>query len=360
MPHFGLFGHLATRFGASPENLATESLLFILESTAARRALLTFLAQAGDLRLEDRYRFRSQAAGDDDSIPDLVGIDGQGHQSLVIEAKFWAGLTARQPVQYLRRLPPQSPALLAFVAPSRRLGLLWAELRRRCAESGTTLSEMPGELADLKRAAVDGNHRLLLVSWRRLLGYLKQEVDGEGDEGTSSDIDQLAGLCERMDSEAYLPIPSEELTSGLGWRVIQYCQLVDELHSRLAADGLVGTSGRRATAGHAWYGRTGDVGSHVVMTAFSAHEWARTAETPLWMNVYGHGFSAPSEEVRERLLPLELEDPRRLFDVGNHLTVPLFVLPGAEHEDVLEDLHRQAVRVIRLLSGDDERPRLPD
>jgi hypothetical protein len=48
----------------------------------------------------------------------------------MIEAKFWAGLTDRQRVHYLRRLE-HNRALLLFVAPAQRLESLWPELERR-------------------------------------------------------------------------------------------------------------------------------------------------------------------------------------------------------------------------------------
>ena len=48
--------------------------------------------------------------------PDLVGLDRtMGKECVLIEAKFWAGLTDRQPKAYLDRLDP-GKALL-FVAP---------------------------------------------------------------------------------------------------------------------------------------------------------------------------------------------------------------------------------------------------
>ena len=77
MPSDSLFGHVALRFVSQQENLATEALAFVLgRSSAARHALHRTLrlasygvAAPGDEELS----FRTQAAGDDLAIPDLVG-----------------------------------------------------------------------------------------------------------------------------------------------------------------------------------------------------------------------------------------------------------------------------------------------
>src|SRR4051794_22579581 len=107
-----LFGHLALSFASHPENLATEGLHFVLDRSAeARRLFLRFLSQAGCPLPED-LAFQTQASSEDGAIPDLVGRDAAGAEAAVVEAKFWAGLTERQPNAYIDRLPESSGLLL--------------------------------------------------------------------------------------------------------------------------------------------------------------------------------------------------------------------------------------------------------
>jgi hypothetical protein len=97
--HRGLFGHLATKFGPHPENLATEALNYILAgSLASRRALIHFLAQAEIVLPPDLF-FRTQVHGDDSAIPDLSGVDADARRLVIVEAMFWAGLTEHPPVR---------------------------------------------------------------------------------------------------------------------------------------------------------------------------------------------------------------------------------------------------------------------
>jgi hypothetical protein len=92
-----LFGHLALRFASHPENLATEALAYILaESPTGRNAFVDFLGTFVEGLPRD-FTFRTQATGEGNEIPDLVGIDDLAHEVVIAEAKFWAGLTDNQP-----------------------------------------------------------------------------------------------------------------------------------------------------------------------------------------------------------------------------------------------------------------------
>jgi hypothetical protein len=114
--------------------LATEALHFILtHSTEGRHSFARLLSTFGD-RLPEPLHFKTQAGDEKGSIPDLVGLDGQGVEQAIIEAKFWAGLTPRQPLAYLDRLP--SSGLLIFLVPARRTDMLWHELLQRCRRAG--------------------------------------------------------------------------------------------------------------------------------------------------------------------------------------------------------------------------------
>src|SRR5688500_13595819 len=121
-----LFGHLARRFSSSPENLATESLLYILKrSLPAKSAFFRYLEQTGCTPLPDNLRLTSQSTDkDDQSIPDLVGFDAQNRPIFICESKFWAGLTGNQPVSYLKQLEKASGSLLLIIGPSKRVSLL--------------------------------------------------------------------------------------------------------------------------------------------------------------------------------------------------------------------------------------------
>ena len=98
-----LLGHIAFRTSAQTEYLATEAFTYILQKGSnARKAFLRTLRDYRPSIPED-LRFIGQDREESGGIPDVVGFDTKGTRFLIIEAKFWAGLTERQPVKYLCR-----------------------------------------------------------------------------------------------------------------------------------------------------------------------------------------------------------------------------------------------------------------
>jgi hypothetical protein len=282
-----LFAYLATRFAQHPENLATESLHYVLvRSAVARTALRRFIAQA-DVTLPDSLLYRTQAGCEDGTIPDLVGIDDVGREVLLLEAKFWAGLTDRQPIDYLNRLPTTVPGLLLFVAPARRFATLWPELVSRCKMAGVPLEPLKETGLGLLVVKVGNQRTLALASWSSLLGSLLVAMESEGETAAASDARQLIGLCERMDNESFLPVRSEELASSHGRRILDFCQLVDDVVDLAEESGLVSTDKLRASGGHGWYARNIWLAGCGCLLKFSARDWASERETPLWLEVWG-------------------------------------------------------------------------
>jgi hypothetical protein len=229
-----LFGHLALQFGSSPENLATEALHFILTRSAeARRSFARMLDAFGE-RLPEPLHFKTQAGDDKGAIPDLVGQDGGGVEQAIIEAKFWAGLTPRQPLAYFDRLPPAS-GLLLFLAPARRTDTLWHEMLQRCRRAGREVIGDEKLGPESRLARLHDGRRLGLTSWRATLDVLHAGLLQVGDTDAVADLLQLRGLTDRMDSDLFLPFTGEELTSSLGTRVLQLSQIVDRVVERMAA-----------------------------------------------------------------------------------------------------------------------------
>jgi len=350
MEKHSLLAQLATRFSTHPENLATESLVYILRgSQAARRGLLSFVRHLG-VTVPELVSFRSQEGSSEGSIPDLVGRDSNGNEVLIIEAKFWAGLTDSQPVAYLNRLPEPREAILVFVAPAQRLTILWGELISRCRDAHLVLGPEAQISAEVKCRRIGGHHSLSLVSWRALLSHLLNTLNAEGDSITISNVLQLQGLCDRMDDDAFLPIRSEELTSATASRYIQFCRLVDDVASRLISEGIVSVSGLKTSAGAGSYYRPMKIHCFGCYLHVNSEQWARRAYTPIWFSVQDQDWKL-TQSVRDALLPLELEDPTRVQEGNNELLIPLRIPLGVERPIVFESLLAQVCEIAGLLAG---------
>ena len=331
---------LATRFATSPENLATEALNFILATSAsARRAMLDLCRQLGCEDAVD-LAFATQATNDDGARPDLVGRTVTGSTPVVVEAKFWAGLTGNQPAAYLRKL--QDGGLLLFVAPAARADTLWQELLRRSGYDGGQDAPALAQVADTRRVRI-GSRVLALMSWRTLLAHL-HDASALAGEPVTADIRQLASLCDKMDSEAFLPLRAEELTSDLGRRVRQFCDMADRVTDLLVAKCFAEVKGLRATGGKGWFGRYMRFRGRGGFLHFDARRWARHGHSPLWLAVYGRGFDSCTVE------PDHLRAEGIVFYPSKgRCMVPLFLREGVELDAVIEDVLAQVRRVVGAL-----------
>ena len=92
-----LLAHLASRLTGRTETLATEALGYILgRSVAARRALRAMVSEGAN-DVGEIVSARTEVTGEENERVDLVGFDADGDERVLVEAKFWAGLTDNQP-----------------------------------------------------------------------------------------------------------------------------------------------------------------------------------------------------------------------------------------------------------------------
>lgn len=344
-----VLGYLATRFSAHPENLATEALLHIVgRSLVAKHALLTFFHQFGIILADDTL-FACQQACMDGSIPDLVGTDSRGKKRVIVEAKFWAGLTDNQPVNYLNCLPEDEPAILLFISPAMRLNILWSELLIRCRSSNIKMDpDQQQGLAEIKLRTIGKRQVLALTSWRVLLTHMANNLNAQGDLATLSDVLQLQGLCDRMDAEAFMPLRSEELTATTAIRLLQFRRIVDDVANSLISDRTASAYSRASDSGGTFY-RPLLLHGFRCYLQLSLDLWGRHRSTPIWLSVADSEWRLTTP-VREALAPLQRLEPPGVIEEGPRMFIPLPLVIGKELPEVVGSLITQVRQVASLLS----------
>lgn len=333
-----LFGHLALQFSTHPENVATEALCFILKSSAATsRAFITFIKTSG-VELDEPLTYISQPVGLDQSIPDIKCIGKDGSVRVIIENKFWAGLTENQPVTYLRELPDGQPGLVLFVVPEARMKSVWEELLLRCRSAGLetiVIRQMP----ELWVATVNAKNQLVLTSWSCLLSGLKASTLSAGDMESAASIAQLAGLCEAMDNEAFLPLRPDELTNmELPRRIVNYADLVFDIVAAAELKGYCDRKGCRATPYQYGSGTYLHIAGFTAWFGFNAAAWKRHELSPMWVH-FGPDYSPSGPDcsaiVREKLRTWRLSNPPRCFDFEGNVGVPILLQATVEKNRVI-------------------------
>jgi hypothetical protein len=268
----------------SEEDLATTALAHVLaRSAAATAAFNAALGLDAQTRWSPQHFFDE---GDDQrGRPDLVGKT-RGEVRAFVEAKFHAGLTAAQPVRYIRALP--AGGHLAFLVPESRLGYLSQEVRRRLAEGGATPTDADNRSSTWDVVLEDGSlRRLSMLTWRSMLSRLDGALGHAEELAARIDLSQISQLAEEIEDQAYVPIASEQLTSSEIPRIM--LQVIDLL--RLLQDALVGVGyevvGRHDANVAGWSGFVVKRGDQRLRWAVNSSitAWRDFGITPFWLTL---------------------------------------------------------------------------
>ena len=341
-----LLAYLIPRLTSRGEDTATDALAFILNKSPACRETLDFLLRDGDFHMDSLTNFQTQVTYEDGSRPDMVGYDGDGMKRLLVESKFWASLLQGQASGYFGQLEEKGPGVLMFIAPSTRLETLWAEIKRQMETGPDGVQLEAVETAEqMRRATIaESDKRLMLVSWTLVLDRLAAAVPA--DSPIASDIQQLRGLAQREDNEAFLPINMEELGPSLARRVQWLNRLIDDVvDGHGVREGWMSVGGLRATPQRQGYGRyfrfrneQGDVVSGDLFLCVNFDRWADSSDTPLWLWI-SRNVSVSAPQLR-RSLPSVIE-----YRSDGPYDVPIRLTTGAEYDHVLADVIRQVRKV---------------
>lgn len=349
VPEYSLLAELALRMARSPEDVATESVAYVLSRSGAARMLIHALASEwAQAPLRDIASFRSQVGAADSSRPDIEGQDVDGVPVVIFENKFWAGLTEAQPIAYLRRLGAQG-GVLCFVAPTERLRLLWPEVTQRAAADFPELQVVQDE-AHLKLARVGGGRVLAMTSWAFLLGQISRALEAHGDAVLVADVRQLMGLAARMESTGFVPFTVADLTAPTARYVVQFCNVVDAAIASILPEAWASKKGLKASAGSGWYGHYIKLRGHPSLLTFDARVWAEYGGSPIWLRLYSPKWKYP--EAPEPIVASRVgHDAFVAFRDGplHGLWLPMPVQEGSERDGVVDHMVRHLRLIVEML-----------
>jgi hypothetical protein len=164
----------------------------------------------------------------------------------------------------------------------------------------------------------------------------------------AADVRQLRGLADCQDTAAFLPLTSEELTSDLGRRLVQFCGLVYDAIQRLVDARLADTQSCGPSCGEpGWWGRAFNMHQAYCLLHFSPEAWAQHG-VPIWLKVCGSDRK-PSVAVNAALRPLGNECPPSLVVNSYGAFVPIRLPTGVDRDRVLDAMLAQLRKVADLL-----------
>lgn len=317
--------------------------------------MLETIAVSTGVSLSPIRYFRTQFSGEDGAIPDLAGFDSNGIVRILIENKFWAGLTSNQPVGYLQNLPISEPGLLLFVVPQRRLETVWSELASSSTRVGVQLPTAGWHGNNLLSAQV-GCHTLAITSWSTILTQIEADLKISGEAECLADLVQLRGLCEEMENTGYVPVTLRELTDLNAPRFLMSMSLITDALCRKAADQSVAFSPKNARISgnfHAW-GFSLNLNGYLGWLAVNLKAWVRYGIGPLWLH-FSPNEAGRGREVLQHANAWLSSDPAKAFDDNGTAIIPLRITPGATIDVVIENLLQQLKELRIVLESSEAR-----
>lgn len=274
-----LLAHLYSHIRGSQEDIATYSLQYIVSSSVElNRSFSRFIAEVIHQEIPEQLNYLCQASGEGKERPDIAAIDTEGKERILIEAKFYAGLTDNQPNAYLDRLAQKNGDGLVFICPQARKEVLWWHLQKlvfereivKCGDNCITVDSV----------------RMAIVTWSEVLSVLKHTSVTVAKEFIS-DVEQLEGFCQQMDSEAFIPFSAEDLGSETARKEERYYRVIDTLIDKLKTDKSLNpsTKGVKATAYRKGYARAVRIRDYWVAVNYDRDLWMNTTlcDTPFWV-----------------------------------------------------------------------------
>ena len=345
--HTPLLAKISSMFSGQTEDVAVEALGHILNGSEPARDALSEVLRIAGAEVGKIAEVETQVTIEDEARPDLAAYNEDGSKCVLVEAKFWAGLTKNQPITYLRHLlqEPKTTALL-FVAPHARYESLWAELKQRIAKSEFGISfKVERNQEALVSDPAGRESWMILASWTSLLDSMATRVSDAGDLQTRADIAQLHGLAVQQDTTAFMPLRAEELGPDTPRRLMGLTTLVDHATERLVASGVAdqkGLTGSNTATRYIRYIRLAGAGAAF---GIEFNNWATLRDTPLWLTFYGWKDFRPLEEVWVNLASLRKSNPPKLFKAGGKQVMPIELPLGLDRDTVLNKIVERLTRI---------------
>ena len=346
-----VFSHIIQkRFSQVNENVATDALAFILNSSeSARNGMMKLLRGiAPDM---PGLQFRIQQT--EGSIrPDMWGYDN-AEPHVYIENKFWAGLTDNQPAYYLFELAKYNkPTVLLVIVPDAREQTICRELKQRLEDaeiSGTEQDLVSGGIVYSVKTKI--GPVLAITSWTRLLSILELEI--ADDPSARSNLLELRSLCESADSDAFLPISSVEVTDQRSpATIIQLGNVVQAAVDLAINRGIVNIDKLLPQASWSRIGRYARFSNEKGIgfwIGIHFRLWKKYGGTPLWVVFSSDKFSR-AQEVRPLL---ESQASRQgiftIFD-NDEFAIAINIATGEEKDLVVRGVVDRLQMIADVLS----------
>ena len=335
-----LLGQFYNKIKGSKEDIASEGLKYILQNSLSKSIINGQIKSKTNIQLPE-LKYVSQTFKKDLGRTDISGIDINGNEIIIFEAKFWASLTENQPVSYLKRLPPGN-SVLVFICPDLRKNSLYIELDKKLKEhkrKEQNFEYKPDE--NLLKFELDNNKFILIQSWTEILLPIQTILKANNQDNLVSDIDQIIDFCKIVDKNSFIPLQDNDLSPETGRIINSFFELVNEVISELSKSkyynkgGL--TEGKPKEFGYYKY-RMYD--GYTITFGLNFGYWAKFADTPFWLRISQSFKQTPELKIQLKRVSSILS--KSIFeDDSDDLYFPIYPATYEDKNSVIKNMVEQ-------------------
>ena len=277
---------------------------------------------------------------------DLVGYDEPGKQRVIVEAKFGANLSKEQGSGYFGQLNGEGTSVLMLLVPSYRIEYLWSAATQDLRNGEITLGKV--EDGDQTKYAKDPDtdRYLMIISWRKLLEKIEKTTGTN--VGFQSDVHQLIGVTERMDTQPFPPITDQDLELGpeFARRNRDFVNLIEGATDQARLIGWLSTDGLRPASRDYGYGRYVALSGVINFWLGVNYDlWATTGESPMWLCVPSSASSILDEIERNLKIKVQSNEGE------SWNWVPIRLEPGKEFDEVRDSVVSQLEAIAEVINN---------
>ena len=339
-----LLGQFYNRIKGSQEDIASESLTYILKKSIKSRQTINKIVNLNTgLNFTD-LSYKTQNVGAKLERPDISGINESGKETLIIEAKFWASLTSNQPNEYLNRLGENSA--LIFLVPTLRIRAIYEEVLNRITEK---YSNIETDIENRKIKIKQTNKFIVIKSWNEVLNAIKSELLQENNQSLISDIDQIIGFCETIDNNSFQPITDTDLSPSIPKKINSYYDIVDkvvdEIKNRI---NKASTKGLQKTPQKYGYRRYFSIENFGMGMGLKMDLWSEYADTPFWISIVEtkKGWTS-TEKFKRNCETIAINLNHKFVEINNEIFFSLKPKLDETEDVVINDMAIQIELIYR-------------
>jgi len=335
-----LLGQFFSLIKGSQEDIASIGLAYVLQSSeTARETINQYIFNNTNLKLGN-INYSTQKAGEKLERPDISGLDDNGKEVIIFEAKFWAALTKNQPVAYLKRLTDNS--VLIFICPKLREISLFEEIDFILKNNGI-------EHEVINNTFKMTNKHILITDWNYILELIKSAMLKNNEN--ISDIEQIIGFCEIIESTSFLPIKDDELSPSIAKRINSFTDLIDKIIDNMKIQININLDKVRATPQKYGYTRYFIYNNFGIALELNLKYWESTFDTPFWLtieNVFEKEWQQ-TDELKKELKITASKNKIKYFIINDIIVFPIVPLLNQIEEDEIKYITDYAIKIIKEL-----------